>query len=83
MTQPACQQALIKSDLAPAHTTSVAYRKAYTAYAYGFVFGTNSTGELIAANKSGPPNGALNTIPNVIFLAGGVTIRSGKDVLGG
>ena len=77
------QQALIKSDLAPAHTVSVAYRKAYTAYAYGFVFGMGSTGELIAAGKTGPANGALNTIPNVLFLPGGATIRSGKDVLGG
>ena len=62
---------------------TVAFRKAYTAYAYGFVFGANSTGEPIAANKSWPPNGALNTVPQVLFLPGGVSIRSSKDPLGG
>ena len=39
--------------------------------------------ESIAANKTGPANGALNTIPQVLFVLGGATIRSGKDILGG
>jgi uncharacterized protein GlcG (DUF336 family) len=37
--------------------------------------------DLMRAGRCLP--GSLNTVPNVLFLPGGATIRSGKDVLGG
>ncbi|QOC48198.1 GlcG/HbpS family heme-binding protein [Komagataeibacter rhaeticus] len=79
------QQAVIKGDSVPLQSLSVSYRKAYTAYAYGLAFNMNTTSELIAARVSGPPNGALNTIPEVLFVPGGVTLRRVGDnaVLGG
>jgi len=42
---------------------------------YGQAFDKNSTSELIAAHLDGPVNGALNTVPEVLFIAGGVTLR--------
>ena len=79
------QQAVIKGDSVPLQSLSVSYRKAYTAYAYGLAFNMNTTSELIAAKAGGPANGALNTIPEVLFVPGGVTLRRVGDnaVLGG
>ncbi|GAL99102.1 hypothetical protein AA0312_0557 [Acetobacter tropicalis NRIC 0312] len=79
------QQVVIKGDTVPLQSLSVSYRKAYTAYSYGLAFNKNTTSELIAAKVTGPANGALNTIPEVLFVPGGVTVRtaSGSTVLGG
>ena len=79
------QQVVIKGDTVPLQSLSVSYRKAYTAYSYGLAFNKNTTSELIAAKVTGPANGALNTIPEVLFVPGGVTVRtaSGGTVLGG
>lgn len=79
------QQAVIKGDSVPLQSLSVSYRKAYTAYSYGLAFNLNTTSELIAAKVTGPANGALNTIPEVLFVPGGVTLRrvSDNSVLGG
>ncbi|KXV32080.1 hypothetical protein AD939_04270 [Gluconobacter oxydans] len=79
------EQAVIKDDTVPLQSLSVAYRKAYTAYSYGLAFNKNTTSELIAAGVTGPANGALNTIPEVLFVPGGVTLRRTSDhaILGG
>ncbi len=78
------EQAVVKGDTVPLQSLSVAYRKAYTAYSYGQAFGKNATSEIIAAHEDGPANGALNTVPQVLFIPGGVTIRTrGGEVLGG
>ena len=79
------EQAVIKGDTVPLQSLSVAYRKAYTAYSYGLAFNKNTTSELIAAGVTGPANGALNTIPEVLFVPGGVTLRrtSNHAILGG
>jgi uncharacterized protein GlcG (DUF336 family) len=78
------EQALVKGDTVPLQSLSVSYRKAYTAYSYGQAFNKNSISELVAANLTGPENGALNTVPEVLFIPGGVTIRSASGtVLGG
>lgn len=78
------EQALVKGDTVPLQSLSVSYRKAYTAYSYGQAFDKNSTSELIAAKLDGPVNGALNTVPEVLFIPGGVTIRSASGaVIGG
>lgn len=64
------QQVVIKGDTVPLQSLSVSYRKAYTAYSYGLAFNKNTTSELIAAKVTGPANGALNTIPEVLFVPG-------------
>lgn len=77
-------QAVVKGDKAALQSLSVSYRKAYTAFSYGQTFDKNSIGELIAAKLTGPENGALNTVPEVLFIAGGVTLRKAdKTVIGG
>ncbi|MBO1325115.1 heme-binding protein [Acetobacter sp. TBRC 12305] len=78
------QQVVIKGDTVPLQSLSVSYRKAYTAYSYGMAFNKNSTSELVAAKLTGPADGSLATVPEVIFIAGGVTLRKADGtVLGG
>lgn len=78
------EQVIIKGDTVPLQSLSVSYRKAYTAYSYGLAFNKNTTSELIAAKLDGPANGALNTIPEVLFVPGGVTLRRASgQVIGG
>lgn len=78
------QQVVIKGDMVPLQSLSVSYRKAYTAFSYGQAFDKNTTSELIAAKLDGPTNGALNTVPEVLFIAGGVTLRrANHQVIGG
>ncbi|ACB95740.1 GlcG/HbpS family heme-binding protein [Beijerinckia indica] len=78
------QQAVVKGDTVPLQSLSVSYRKAYTAFSYGQAFDKNTTSELINAKLAGPENGALNTIPEVLFVPGGVTLRKADHrVIGG
>ncbi len=78
------EQVIIKGDTVPLQSLSVSYRKAYTAYAYGMTFDKDTTSALIAAKVTGPANGALNTIPQVLFVPGGVLLRrADRSVLGG
>lgn len=78
------EQVVIKGDTVPLQSLSVSYRKAYTAFSYGQAFNKDSTSELIAAKLDGPTNGALNTVPEVLFIPGGVTLRrANRQVIGG
>jgi len=77
-------QAVIKGDTVPLQSLSVSYRKAYTAFSYGQAFDKDTISELLAAKLDGPSNGALNTVPQVLFIPGGVTLRKAdRQVLGG
>ncbi|GBQ71607.1 hypothetical protein AA103196_2821 [Ameyamaea chiangmaiensis NBRC 103196] len=78
-------QAVVKGDRVPLQSLSVSYRKAYTAFSYGLAFNKNSTSELVAARLTGPVEGAvLATEPEVLFIAGGVTLRTADNtVIGG
>ncbi|NHO19097.1 GlcG/HbpS family heme-binding protein [Acetobacter oeni] len=78
------EQIVIKGDTVPLQSLSVSYRKAYTAFSYGQAFDKNTTSELIAAKLTGPSNGALNTVPEVLFILGGATLRKADGtVIGG
>lgn len=78
------QQAVIKGDTVPLQSLSVSYRKAYTAFSYGMAFGKNSISELITAKLTGPADGSLATVPEVLFISGGVTLRKvDGTVIGG
>lgn len=78
------QQVVLKGNTVGLQTLSVSYRKAYTAFSYGQTFDKNTISELVAAKLTGPENGALNTVPEVLFIPGGVTLRrSDNTVIGG
>jgi uncharacterized protein GlcG (DUF336 family) len=78
------EQALIKGDTVPLQSLSVSYRKAFKAFSYGQAFNKNTISELIAAKLMGPENGAMNTLPQVLFILGDVTLRKADNtVIGG
>ena len=71
-----------KGDHSTIHTTTAAFRKAYTVVTFGpiFRFDASSTfAELVAKN----PNGAaFSTLPDILPLAGGVAIKANGEVVG-
>jgi uncharacterized protein GlcG (DUF336 family) len=70
-----------KGDHSTIHTTTTAFRKAYTVVTFGpiFRFDASSAFAELVAN----PNGAaLATQPNIAPLAGGVAIKVKDDVVG-
>ena len=71
-----------KGDHSTIHTTTSAFRKAYTVVTFGpiFRFDASSTfAELVAKN----PNGAVfSTLPDILPLAGGVAIKANGEVVG-
>jgi len=71
-----------KGDHSTIHTTTAAFRKAYTVVTFGpiFRFDASSTfAELVARN----PNGAaLAALPDIAPLAGGVAIKVNGEVVG-
>jgi uncharacterized protein GlcG (DUF336 family) len=70
-----------KGDHSTIHTTTSAYRKAYTVVTFGpiFRFDTSSAfASLVAKN----PNGvALAALPDIAPLPGGVAIKAGNEII--
>jgi len=70
-----------KGDHSTIHTTTSAYRKAYTVVTFGpiFRFGASSAFAALAAKN---PNGAaLAALPDIAPLAGGVAIKAGDEII--
>ena len=70
-----------KGDHSTVHTTTSAFRKAYTVVTLGpiFHFDASSAFALLAANN---PNGAaLATLPDIAPLPGGVAIKVGDEII--
>ena len=70
-----------RGDHSTVHTTTSAYRKAYTVVTFGpiFRFGTSSAFATFAAKN---PNGAaLAALPDIAPLAGGVAIKAGDEIV--
>jgi len=68
---------LMRDDGAGPHTTDTSRRKAYTALTL-----RSSTAELAQRAATNPGAANLKDITDVIFLAGGLPIRSGTEVIG-
>src|SRR6266481_3232101 len=70
-----------KGDHSTIHTTTSAFRKAYTVVTFGpiFRFDASSTfADLVAKNPTGA---ALATLPDIALLAGGVAIKVGDEIV--
>ena len=69
-------------DHSTVHTTTSAFRKAYTVVTLGpiFRFDASSASALLATKKN--PNGAaLATLPDIAALPGGVAIKVGDEII--
>ncbi|ARP83048.1 hypothetical protein CAL12_20995 [Bordetella genomosp. 8] len=77
------RQAVVKGDSVGPHSLSLSYRKAFTAFAVADALEVNTTSEILKTGKMNAGSPALNTDPDLIFLAGGVAIHGhGKTLLG-
>jgi uncharacterized protein GlcG (DUF336 family) len=70
--------AVLRDNLAGAHTTQTAINKAATAVS----FRTDTT-ELAAVTQAGKPQSGVRQLPNVAALGGGLMIRAKGSLVGG
>jgi uncharacterized protein GlcG (DUF336 family) len=70
--------ALLRDNLAGAHTTDTAIGKAATAVSFRV-----DTSELAAMTQAGRPQSGIRQLPNVVAIAGGIVIRAKGALVGG
>jgi uncharacterized protein GlcG (DUF336 family) len=83
----AARIAVLRGDTAGVHTFEASWSKAYTALDFAPILKLDSSGEvarLIAQYSVRQPSGTLpfQRPEHMIFRPGGVTIRSGEEVIG-
>jgi len=70
-------QVVLRDRYAGAHTVPTATGKAWTAASF-----RTSTRELVAAAQPGQPQAGLRNLPNVVLIAGGLTVEAGGALVG-
>jgi uncharacterized protein GlcG (DUF336 family) len=70
-----------KGDHSTIHTTTSAFRKAYTVVTFGPIFRFDASSAFAALVAKNPNGAALATLPDIALLAGGVTIKAGDEVV--
>jgi len=70
--------AVLRDNLAGAHTTQTAMNKAATAVS----FRTDTT-EIAVVSQPGKPQSGVRQLPNVVAIAGGLMIRAKGSLVGG
>jgi uncharacterized protein GlcG (DUF336 family) len=70
-----------KGDHSTVHTTTSAYRKAYTVVTFGPIFRFDASSAIAALAAKNPNGAALATLPDIAPLAGGVAIKVGDEVV--
>lgn len=70
--------AVLRDNLAGAHTTQTAIGKAATAVS----FRTDTT-ELAASSQAGKPQSGIRQLPGVVAVGGGIVIRAKGSLVGG
>ena len=69
--------ALLRDNLAGAHTPTTAIGKAWTAVSF-----RSNTTELLAITEPGKPSAGIRNLPNVVVLGGGLQITAKGVLLG-
>ena len=71
-----------KGDHSTIHTTTSAFRKAYTVVTFGPIFRFDASSAFAALAAKNPAGAALATLPDIAPLAGAVAIKAGDEVVG-
>ena len=71
-----------KGDHSTIHTTTAAFRKAYTVVTFGPIFRFDASSAFAALVAKNPNGAALATLPYIAPLAGGVAIKAKGEVVG-
>jgi uncharacterized protein GlcG (DUF336 family) len=70
-----------KGDHSTVHTTTSAYRKAYTVVTFGPIFRFDASSVFAALVAKNPNGAALATLPDIAPLAGGFAIKAGDEIV--
>lgn len=70
--------ALMRDNLAGAHTSRTAVGKAATAVSF-----RTDTAELVTATQPGKPSSGIRALPDIVVLGGGMLIRAKGSLVGG
>ena len=72
---------ILKGDRATPHTLDSSRGKAYTVVTLGPIVKLDTSGEIATRVKENPAAAGLSAIPGLVFLTGGVAIKSGDELL--
>lgn len=75
--------AIVKGDGAAPHTLDSSRGKAYTAMTLGALFGETTTSRIADKVRSNAAAAALEDVPGILLLGGGVSLQLGGEVVGG
>src|SRR5207245_11780095 len=70
-----------KADHSTIHTTTSAFRKAYTVVTFGPIFRFDASSAFAALAAKNPSGAALATLPDIALLPGGVAIKVGDEIV--
>jgi uncharacterized protein GlcG (DUF336 family) len=70
-----------KGDHSTVHTTTSAFRKAYTVVTFGPIFRFDASSTFAALAAKNPSGAALATLPDIALLPGGVAIKAGDEIV--
>jgi uncharacterized protein GlcG (DUF336 family) len=70
-----------KGDRSTIHTTTSAFRKAYTVVTFGPIFRFDASSTFAALAAKNPSGAALATLPDIALLPGAVAIKLGDEIV--
>jgi uncharacterized protein GlcG (DUF336 family) len=72
---------VLKGDKATPHTLDSSRGKAYTVVTLGPILKMDTSGEIATRIRENPAAAGLSAIPGLVFLTGGVAIKSGDEII--
>ena len=72
---------VLKGDKATPHTLDSSRGKAYTVITLGPILKMDTSGEIATRIRENPAAAGLSAIPGLVFLTGGVVIKSGDEII--
>ena len=72
---------ILKGNKATPHTLDSSRGKAYTVVTLGPILKMDSSGEIATRIRENPAAAGLSAIPGLVFLTGGVAIKSGDEII--
>ena len=72
---------VLKGDKATPHTLDSSRGKAYTVITLGPILKMDTSGEIATRIRENPAAAGLSAIPGLVFLTGGVAIKSGDEII--
>ena len=72
---------ILKGDRATPHTLDSSRGKAYTVVTLGPIVRLDTSGDIATRIRENPAAAGLSAIPGLVFLTGGIAIKSGEEII--